>query len=188
MMKHMRLVFAVLLTACLLPSHAHAAVRSMTLRQALTATGGYTIPAAWAGIWAYTDTTYDCTTLAVTNVSTGQDTLCAGQSFEPDTTGGFNYNCTGTVTDTQVNLTCSGSFSFGACTGNFTQVGRGTRTGDTAFYVSTFTTTWSPPNCAFQNDSCDQTNSHTTRIGAAPPGCTTPTRARTWGQVKTYYR
>lgn len=188
-MKQLRLVFAVLLAACVLPSLAHATVHSLTLRRALTAAGGYTIPAAWAGIWAYNDTTYDCTTHAVTSVDTGQDTLCAGQSFEPDSTGtGFSYNCTGTVTDTQLNLTCTGSFSFSGCGATYTLVGTGTRSGDTAFTVSTFSTTWSPPNCAFQADSCEQTNSHQTRIGAAPPGCTTATHAKTWGQVKQYYR
>ncbi len=149
---------------------------------------GYTIPASWSGIWTTTDSTYNCTPHTLKDVSTYVDTLCAGQSFEPDTTDGFDYQCTGTVTDTEVHLTCSGSFTFEGCTGTFSTVTDGTRIGDTAISTSTYTVTWSPSFCAFQADLCEVSVTRTTRIAPQPGTCTTPTRQGTWGALKVKYR
>lgn len=188
-MSKASLVVAVLLAGLFAPTLSRAAeFHPPSMIDAIRAGTGYTVPASWSGIWTTTDSTYTCAPRVLTDASTYQDTLCAGQSFEPDTTGGFNYQCTGTVTDTEVHLTCTGSFTFEGCTMTFTSVMDGTRTADTAVSTSTLTTTYNPPMCIFQPDSCEVIVSRTTRIAPQPGTCTTPTRQGTWGQLKVRYR
>lgn len=189
-MRVTRLLWAGMLLCLLLPSAAWCRTARMpSFAQTLAAGSGYVIPAAWAGIWTYNDTTYTCAPLTYDSDDSGLDTLCAGASFEPDSTTGFNYNCTGTITDTQLDLTCTGSFDFSGCTVSFTQTSHGTRSGESVFVRSTFVTSYSPPAACFgQLDSCEQTNSHLTRIAPQPASCTTAVRHEPWGALKVRYR
>jgi hypothetical protein len=54
-----------------------------------------------------------------------------------------------------------------------------------------FSTTYSGTGtgCDLFQNQCTQTNSHSTRIGPAPPAyCATPVQGTSWGRVKSQYR
>ncbi len=152
--------------------------------------GGQTVPSAWAGVWQNVDSTYTgCDVLAPIGTSNATDTLCTGQTLLPDTTGIGSLNCNGTVTDTQVDITCTGSTAQDSCTIDFTYHITGTRTGNSAVFVTTLVQHYSPPSaCFFLPDQCMRFVSRGTRIAAEPPTCGTPARRTTWGTVKTLYR
>ncbi len=187
-MNALRPLMAVVLTALILPLASEA--REFKRPSALDAVRGtgFAIPAAWAGVWLYEDSTYTCSPRVFTELESGLDTLCAGVSLEPDTSGGFTYDCNGTVTDTQIDLTCTGSFKDDGCTVNFTSVTEGTRTGETFIATVTFSISYSPPFCAFVPNFCEVLVSRSTRIAPQPGGCATPTWQGTWGNLKTRYR
>lgn len=151
------------------------------------ANGDIVVPPEWAGVWQYTDTTYDCTG-AFQSTSTGFDTLCAGAHFDTSST----ISCTGSATSTTFSQHCTASGEIVPdCNYNFDIVTHGTRTGDTFFSVSVFNTTYTgtAPECSFFPNDCTQTNSHSTRIGPAPPEyCATPAAPMTWGKLKATYR
>jgi hypothetical protein len=142
-----------------------------------------TLPPAWSGIWSYSDTTYACGNPTPTYSSSGLDTLCAGQ----DVLGGSGstYNCTGSFTDTDGNVTCTAvDTAFTGCSYTVTINIVATRSGDTYTSTTTTTTTWSPASCAGVANSCYVTNSHGTRTGPQPPNCGTPVVPLTWGRIK----
>lgn len=149
--------------------------------------GSITVPPEWAGVWQSTDSTYDCTG-AFTGTSSSLDTLCAGVTFESDTT----FSCTGGADGTSYFQHCTGSGEvITDCTYTFDINTHGTRSGDSFFSVSVFSTTYAGTGkgCDFFPDSCDQTNTHSTRIGPAPPAyCATPVVGTSWGRVKSQYR
>jgi hypothetical protein len=161
------------------------------LQLARTAADPILIPPEWDGIWAITDTTYDCNGVPQLT-SASEDTLCSGAVFlDPaDITG--NVICSGTTTATTIDITCAGTDTlFEDCVGTFTYNIRGTRSGNSAFLVATFSSTFdgTAPECAFIPDDCSQVNSHGTRTGPAPAAyCATPTLPSTWGGVKIRYR
>lgn len=187
-MNRLRLLAAVLLAAVILPTISAAApFKRPSVLDAMQGSG-YSIPPEWAGVWQYEDSTYTCTPRAFTDYDTGLDTLCTGVAVQPDTTGGIEFNCTGTVTPTSVDLTCTGGFTFMGCTATYTDHSVGTRTGDTFVITSTYSLTWSPPLCAFQADTCEETVTRSTRLSGDQTGCPTPARQGTWGALKTRYR
>src|SRR5690348_17878618 len=63
--------------------------------------GSVTVPPEWAGVWQYTDTTYDCNG-AFKSTDSGFDTLCAGATFDTSST----ISCTGSATSTTYSLHC----------------------------------------------------------------------------------
>jgi hypothetical protein len=125
-------------------------------------------------------------------VEVSEDTLCSGAVFlDPsDFTG--DIQCSGSFTATTINLTCTGTDSlFEGCVGTFSYTIHGTRSGNSAFLVLTFSTTFDgiAPECDFFADDCSQVNTHANRTGPAPPAyCATPTLPSTWGGVKIRYR
>ena len=70
----------------------------------VVATGGFTVPAEWAGVWTSIDTTYMCPNI-FQSTSTSTDTLCVGQVLDeyPDGT------CTGTSDLNTIDETCTAS-------------------------------------------------------------------------------
>lgn len=149
--------------------------------------GNIIVPAEWAGVWQYTDTTYDCNG-AFKSTSSGFDTLCAGAQFDTSST----VSCTGSVDGTTYTQHCTATGElFPDCSYNIDIVSHGTRTGDTAFSVSVTqsSTSGSAPGCNLFPPTCDQVNTHSTRIGPAPAEyCATPAAPTTWGKVKAQYR
>jgi hypothetical protein len=181
-------LFSMFLFGALLPSPGRTAeVRPISLQQALRA-GGFVVPPEWAGRWAFDDTTRACNRGAIRGITMGIDTLCAGVSLEPDTTGGAQYVCTGTVTATEVDLQCTFGFSFEGCSVTYAQTIRASRNGDTATSFFRFSITSTPPLCAFMPDSCFEEYEGLARIGPAPPTCATPVEPTTWGNIKIRYR
>ena len=179
------LVIALFLgSAMLVAGSASARVPS---RHGPVVSGSITVPPEWAGVWQYTDTTYDCNG-AFKSTDSGFDTLCAGATFDTSST----ISCTGSATSTTYSQHCTASGElFPDCNYSFDIVTHGTRTNDTFFSVSVFQTTYSgtAKGCDLFPPSCTQTNSHETRIGPAPPAyCSTPAAPTTWGKLKASYR
>lgn len=149
--------------------------------------GEIVIPPEWAGIWSYSDTTYNCLGQVV-GTSSGFDTLCAGVRFDTDP----SVSCSGSATANTYTQHCTSSGEvFPDCNYTIVVDTQGTRTGDTFFSVSVFTATYSGTGkgCDLLQDQCQQYNSHATRTGPAPSEyCATPAAETSWGQVKSLYR
>ncbi len=79
-----------------------------TLSAALRSAGGPVVPAAWAGVWATTDSVHLCSDPTILFTDSGLDTLCTGDPIQ-DEQGGITLSCSGTVDDTSVDITCTGS-------------------------------------------------------------------------------
>lgn len=176
---------AILLVALSSSEGLAAKARAPSLNQALSLAGDFTVPVAWAGIWTNSDTNRVCGNPAIDSVQTTEDTLCAGEAIVP---GGVQYTCSGTVTDTDANLTCNGSFSLEGCTADYRFTLQATRNGNTAFAHTTQSVVYTPPMCILQPDSCDDDSQRLTRTGPPPLKCATPTLNTTWGKLKLLYR
>jgi hypothetical protein len=178
----------VLAAAVLVPVTAGAAkVPRPTFGQIL-AGGGGTVPSAWAGIWQTQDTVRTCGSQEINDIPEAtEDTLCTGAPIA-GAPGGFDYQCSGSVTNTDIDITCTGSIPFGECTLNIQYHVVGHRSDDTSRTVETFSQTYDPPMCAFVPDDCEETTSWHVRTGAEPAKCLTPTRRSTWGGLKILYR
>ncbi len=148
------------------------------------------VPAAWSGIWAITDSVYNCGNSTPISFSSDADTLCTGQSFNPEDTGGVTVTCTGSADDTHADITCTGSFEvFPLCTATYTVRSVTTRTGESYVATTTITTTYSQPGCgSFLQDTCQIINTKGMRTGPAPGNCLTPVQPGTWGAIKSLYR
>ncbi len=148
-----------------------------------------TIPAAWSGIWSYTDSTYATCTGGAVTVTTGLDTLCIDDTYSSDDTGGLTMTCDGTFDDNSATVTCTYSGPLVTdCTLTFTITSTATRTGDSYVETSRITQAFTPELCAFIGDSCKIVNRHATRIAQQPATCATPALPATWGQLKALYR
>jgi hypothetical protein len=155
------------------------------LSDVLEAAGNPTIPAAWGGIWDFSNTDYDCTTQEILGTDTDMDTLCTGDGFAR----GIETDCSGTVTDTAVDVTCSGQMEVSpGCNVAFTKTTIATRNGNSMSVTSTFATDYTPDDCAFTPDECVETQSTGTRIGPEPPTCSTSVDGIGWGRIKALYR
>lgn len=155
----------------------------------LHALGGETLPAAWAGIWEFTDTDRDCITNDSLSTDSSVDTLCTSDTFDPDDTG-YSLDCTGTATDTEVHVVCTGSFpvkEVPGCIITVTFTLDATRSGETLESTTEFSQVYSP-ECGPFPGSCFRTVSTATRIGPEPAECATAVDSMTWGRVKAAYR
>jgi len=177
------------LALCLTPLSARGTtVPPASLSHALRAAGLPAIPSSWAGIWSATDTSRVCDGHSAMVSRTALDTLCAGAAFGPDTT---QFQCSGTFTDTDFDITCTGHQEAisETCVLNFSEHLLGARSGDVVTITYTLNTTYTPTLCASLPDECDLTTGTLTRVGSPPPDCnTTPARAESWGRLKLLYR
>ena len=174
----------------ILPSSARAAgPPPMSFGDVLRSLGNPTIPAAWAGVWTYEDTSYACGNPAVTGTDAGLDTLCTGQWVGDNPNDSFDFDCSGsTIDDNNANIICTFSMSFGPCQVDFSASYVATRTGDRYFLTSTVSQTYTPLGCGGA-DQCEVTETTADRIAPEPPECPlTPVDATTWGSVKARYR
>jgi hypothetical protein len=183
----LRLLAAGIVTLFITAQSARAAdFRVPTLGDALLRAGNPTIPAAWSGIWAFEDSTHLCSDPMVIFTSTGFDTLCTGGSIE-EGQGGIPLDCTGTVDDNSVDVTCTGTDdSDPLCIIHYSFHLVANRNGDSFFAESTIDVTYEPSGCDF--DQCIVTETTATRTGPEPPGCLTPVEPSTWGTIKAQYR
>jgi hypothetical protein len=75
-------------------------------------------PASWAGIWRLTLNERDCATDSFVGVDVSVDTICAGMSlveFFDLTDGQVALSCSGSMTDSHIDATCTGHESFFDC-------------------------------------------------------------------------
>ena len=152
--------------------------------------GGPTIPPEWAGIWSVTDTVYQCPN-SFQSTSTVLDTLCIGMEVDPpEQDPSFTFDCTGTITATTINQTCTGQGDFSGCTVNFIITIVGTRSATSYDITTTMNATYSGPSpCDIIPPQCFIINSHGTLVDPKPSAyCDTPTVPMTWGKVKGIYR
>ncbi len=187
-MRASRFPSLLFLALALAPVAARASrVPPLPLSRALRAAGSPTVPAAWAGIWSTTDTTRDCNGPSVMVSGTALDTLCAGAAFGPDTT---QYQCSGTFTDTDFDITCTGQMAITpTCSVTISGHLQGTRSGNVVRTTTTLNTTYTPTLCAFLPDGCELTTGTSTLVGSAPPDCSmTPVQRKSWGGLKLLYR
>jgi hypothetical protein len=73
--------------------------------------GDQTVPPEWAGIWSVTDSIFLCSGFFLFADSQPElDTLCTGMTFDfSDPEDPFQVTCSGTVTGSVVDVTCTGS-------------------------------------------------------------------------------
>ncbi len=152
------------------------------------------IPAEWSGIWESELTDYVCGTNDVIDTESYVDTLCTGQSIDPNDEIDdlpFAMDCSGsTVTATTVTADCTGGGTVGLCTVSITFSLDGVRNGDTFTSTQEYSIDLEPNGifCGNQPDECVRTEVTATRIAPEPPGCATPVDATWWGEVKARYR
>lgn len=147
-----------------------------------------TIPADWAGIWVFTTDDEECNGPFIeTYVDTA--TVCPGDEFGAEEEG-FELNCSGTITSTTIDVTCSQSLEiFADCTMTITFTTQGTRTGDTIQGTEQTTITYTGTACGILEDMCIDGTVSGTRINPDPGACgATPTLPTTWGAIKSVYR
>jgi hypothetical protein len=188
-MKRLVLMLA-LLASGFAAGAAHANPASFGFKQVLGAMGStVTIPPEWAGIWSELDSTYTCQG-AFKSTSTLTDTLCSGKDYLSG--GDLAFVCTGTANATSVDITCTASFAVATdCAADYSIHLTGTLSSGTYRSVTMTNVTYvgTGTECSLLPPTCTQVNSWGTRTAAVPPNfCTTPTRNRTWGQLKSIYR
>ena len=141
------------------------------------------VPAAWAGIWEFSSMDHDCGSTGGP-ITVDTDTLCAFQPFEVEEEG-MTLDCSGTITDTAINVTCTGEVIEGPCTVTFTFTTVGTRSGDSYTGTDTFEITY--VGCGPIQDQCQESDVTGTRIAPEPGSCNSPTLPTTWGRIKAQY-
>ena len=191
-MRRRILVLLVLLAPSLSSVPARAEPAQFNFMGALRIAGSsVTVPLEWDGVWATSDSVYDCTT-GFRSTSPGSDTLCAGQVFSQNVPGSpISFDCSGTADATTYHVTCSGSADVLGCQVTYDIQTDGTRTGTTYRSVTTSTTTYSGTGvgCNLIPSTCTRIVSYGTRTGPAPTTfCSTPVRNTTWGRLKVIYR
>jgi hypothetical protein len=158
----------------------------VTLKDVFSALGDTQIPAAWAGVWTFTNDLYECTLQFPIGSNTETDTLCTGDLVNDDP----KFSCGGTISDTSIEITCSGVQEYGpGCNALLSYTLVATRDGDSMTSTSTFTTDFDPDLCFKETpDFCIETQSTATRIAPEPKDCFTSVDEFSWGQVKAFYR
>ena len=181
------LLLLALASLALLP-HPTAAAPGMDLGRWLAAAGNTTTPAAWAGVWSFADDDYDCDTNMLLFSDTNTDTLCTNREIFGDP-GYATWTCSGTTSDTSINVTCSGTEEVETgCIATYENTIVATRTGETLVATATLRVTFAPTDCFGAPDFCLRTESVGTRIGPEPPNCTTAVDPSSWGRMKSQYR
>jgi hypothetical protein len=149
--------------------------------------GQVPIPDEYIGIWDNTTVIRDCTTQQVLFQTSGRDTVCAGETFDPSF-GQYQLDCTGTITATTIDVDCTGTFVIDPeCSANLHYVIDGTRNGDNWTTTITIDTDYVGTSCPIAH-SCTETTQTGTRIDPNPNCSAQPVEPGTWGQIKHNYR
>lgn len=145
------------------------------------------LPDEYIGIWETTTVVRDCDTQIILFQSTENDTVCAGETFDPDF-GETPLTCTGTITPTTIDLQCVGSYEEEpGCTANVDFTMTGTLNGDTWTTTTRIDVTYVGETCPVPS-SCLSITSTATRINPDPGDCPpSPVEPATWGQLKHRY-
>jgi hypothetical protein len=175
----------------IVPTVSLARVPQLSMAEALSSLEDeFPVPAAWSGIWTENIVEFDCDTEEQVDAYSFTDTLCTGDPAFVSDGSVPGLVCTGTVSDTQINMECSWSSEvFEGCTATFAVTMVGTRTGDSYQATSTLNISYVGGGpCEFLTGSCTREESTGTRIAPQPPTCITPVEDATWGGIKALYR
>lgn len=186
-----RLPLLVGILLILLPSVTQARAPQLSLAGVLSSLDDeFTVPAAWSGIWTEELVGFDCDTDEEIFSESFTDTICAGDPVYLGGDSEITYQCTGSISDTEIDVECSWTMEiFEGCTATFVASMLGTRTGDSYEATSTLTITYVGEGaCDFVEDSCTREESTGTRIAPQPAVCNTPVEDATWGGIKALYR
>jgi hypothetical protein len=148
--------------------------------------GDFTIPAAWEGVWNISEVERECGTTGGFP-SQEPDTLCAGDPVFDEPL----LNCTGTITDTNVDISCETSESTGFpdfpdCMVTFSFSLVANRTGDS--YTATNTLGITYTDCpGLLEDECTELVTTGTRTAADPDCEGLPVLPATWTEIKAVF-
>jgi hypothetical protein len=143
------------------------------------------LPHAWAGVWQSTNVDSNCVNHTYTGTTYSTDTLCTNQAIG----GGPQVTCTGTTSDTAIDISCSGTEEiFPGCSVTYSFTLVATRSGETLQAATTSSQVFTPTLCAGLADTCTKTVTTATRIGPEPADCATPVEPDTWGEMKSRYK
>lgn len=149
--------------------------------------GSTTLPPAWAGIYNATNESRDCVTNNLLDSQAEVDTLCAGQEIGNTGGGLIPVTCTGTTSDTSINVSCSGSGKFfPGCTVTFNYSVVASRSG-VNITATIIQHTQYTAGCGIP-DECTKNVITGTRVAAPPTPCSTPVDPETWGRTKARYK
>lgn len=100
--------------------------------------GSVQLPAEWAGAWTFHTVSRECGSDEVTEDITHDEVLCENGEFLDDDGVGVDVNCTGTITETSLDISCSGSATFEGVTFTYQLTAQATRSGDSVSGTSHF--------------------------------------------------
>lgn len=157
-----------------------------TLAEVFRLAGDTGVPAAWAGVWDFNNSHYECTLQFFLGSDAETDTLCTGDAIQSDP----KFVCSGTTTDTTVDITCSGQQEYSpTCVAQLTYTLQATRNGDTMTGTASLSTDFTPDLCYQKTpDFCIETQITGTRVAPEPKDCTSSVDELSWGKVKAFYR
>ena len=150
------------------------------------------VPPEWDGVWTVVDSTYDCSG-AIKMVTTGNDTICAGQEFSLSSADNpYPLECSGTATATTLDATCTGGATVMTdCRLEIATQVDAVRNGNSYRSVTLWQESYVGTGfgCNLLPASCERSVRLGTRISPGPSGfCLTATRRSTWGRLKMLYR
>jgi hypothetical protein len=132
--------------------------------------GSAQIPASWAGEWSITTTVRDCTSGAVIDTDMTTEILCANEDFSVEDDASNDVPCTGTISDTAIDVNCTYSADVPGCSVSITIDMDGTRSADSFTITGTATRTFSGADCGSGSD-CQSWEITGTRISTSQTGC-----------------
>ena len=145
-------------------------------------------PASWEGEWEFTDEITLCGSSTVIETSVDTSGICALDAFTEDE----GYVCTGTITDSDLNVDCGFTIDFSPtfdCSAEYSITIAGTRSGDNVTGTQTFSITYTGSECgSLGTDECEESTVTGVRLSTTPSGCLTPVEPATWGRIKALYR
>jgi hypothetical protein len=146
-------------------------------------------PAAWAGVWRSEAVISFCG-FGEFQRYTIEDTVCTGDPIFLFAEIGDHIECTGSIDDNSVDISCSGVRDLTpTCTEYYSQEFSGTLNGDNAEFMVTVSLAYEGTDCFGAEDFCTETVTTATRIADEPSGCTTTSAENVnWGTLKTLYR
>ena len=143
--------------------------------------------AAWEGVWEFDYIERECATGTVTAEYQGVEYLCAG-GRPSITTGPFEYECEGEITDTDLHVVCTGSAeAIPGCTANYVYVLDATRTGTTITGLETWEVGFVGA-CGGMEGICYDESYSGRKIDDDPDCSVTPTEPMSWTKIKSEFR
>ncbi len=133
--------------------------------------GDVTFPVGWTGVWDVSTTLRECETGVVFYQSTASDTICEGDEFNLPVDSLPAITCTGSVSETTIDLACTGTSTDNGCTTSVGVETNGTRSGETFVATAVVSVTQTGTNCALPGTTCFDLEISGTRVLADSMVC-----------------